>query len=1431
MRFTRGEFMNWQHFQTYNEAATRAFEAMCNQLFELWINREYKDTKQSFVVVNGAGGDGGVESYATLVNGQEVGVQAKWFPDSITTSQFNQIKNSILTALEVHPNLKEYIVCVPRDLSNLKKGKDGKVVLETEYSKWDKIVTEIKSNCPEIEVILWGDHDLEGKLQYAEAAGVRRYWFEKEELTKEAIQYSFDKQKLGWMAQRYIPILHNQGTIHKDINSFLGDSEECISLLGELECIEKGYGTLIAEIGILCDLLYEKQLYIAKIEELQELCSRVKLQLVELSKIKNNFKYENKLMQWNEYILTYEKLGDIEEWLDKCSHGDSYHHFWDVKKLLEKIRNVNIFVLFEKLKQRCNFEKIIIMGEQGTGKTHGIANVVETQLESYYNVPILIQAKSVSPQDEWKDMIISVLGLSKGWSEDELWSALEALSYRNEINNSLYDIAKNNIRIVPKVMICIDGIDEIKPYARWNERISQVNAITARHLRIRFCFTGRPYAFDRRGLLSKQDFKRVVLADDGDVPVKTIYDKYIQYYNVDDEGAKWLRYAISTPYALKLVCELYEGKHIGQIGKSDVTVSNMLREKFDKLNQEFKTLAGFEENTNDQIVKIVLLKINEVFDTQNEVTRTRIKSVLRELDIYQYLNEPGLEKLLDFLEKYSFLQSYQKCAKSFFEENERIYMLGTQPVFDYLKALRLFERSVYSYDLELDSQVYENTGALQMYSVMVMDCYGKTLWDNKFCQEHLYEEDLFSAVAFALVNVNEDISGKYAEWLKELMSGNAYALSLTVNKIIFHLARAVKHPLGSRLLDQCLRAFDKPADRDIIWSIPSKLEGIDDSTWIRYEDIEYSNETYKLEDTDCFDGMPLIWVWGLTSVDNRQRTMIRQEITKWGIAQPEEFYKLFENFADINDIQAKTDIFAIAMAVTYVCRKNYAYLKLISKWIYCNIFQYGEIKSMRNAAIRYYSRAIMECAFSERIIANTQIDKCRPPHRTDSSLLPFAPEATEGTRMGGYKMMDYDLARYVLCDPLNRMFFLHTNYKSEIDKIVKKYSKKYQLPNLTSEKWILGTAFGYVKAAGWCEDIFYGKPNGGKPGEKLGLDIAISRQFRSATHGSMSQIMTITEKYTWCAKMELLGYLADRLPYYGYERGNDYIEDYGQLEDYVNPYQELCQIDVNKVMEETDWILPEELTPSIKGCDYSKDGIQKWIIESAIPNFEKWINIQQGAVTLFGSHFVNNEAQGVTTMMWISSGLIPKGTASSLVKKLKDKDFASKLINAEDMLAYPTSDCYVSPLEVCWFDWKDEHDSDIVYGNNVLYKNVAKCTCDIQEKGETEYEIPSKKARKMMSIVSGDGYHYYNDEGFEIASYMDAGERYGDSQHMLLANEDIFISKASELGLQPIWIVRVLKEVSDKAREKYDFFMDRDETYLVWKNSQRWQTRRIEWDD
>ena len=110
--------MNWTKFQTYGMSPEKAFEVLCNQLFVNWSKEEYKSDIASIRIVNGAGGDGGVESYAVLKDGSIVGLQAKWFPMSMTSGQINQIKNSIKTAKKVRPEITRYIVCVPRDLAS-----------------------------------------------------------------------------------------------------------------------------------------------------------------------------------------------------------------------------------------------------------------------------------------------------------------------------------------------------------------------------------------------------------------------------------------------------------------------------------------------------------------------------------------------------------------------------------------------------------------------------------------------------------------------------------------------------------------------------------------------------------------------------------------------------------------------------------------------------------------------------------------------------------------------------------------------------------------------------------------------------------------------------------------------------------------------------------------------------------------------------------------------------------------------------------------------------------------------------------------------------------------------------------------------------------------------------------------------------------------
>lgn len=51
------------------------------------------------------------------------------------------------------------------------------------------------------------------------------------------------------------------------------------------------------------------------------------------------------------------------------------------------------------------------------------------------------------------------------------------------------------------------------------------------------------------------------------------------------------------------------------------------------------------------------------------------------------------------------------------------------------------------------------------------------------------------------------------------------------NKVILPSSDNCQHPLGSKILDEFLRGFEKPAQRDIWWSIPAGLQNELETAW------------------------------------------------------------------------------------------------------------------------------------------------------------------------------------------------------------------------------------------------------------------------------------------------------------------------------------------------------------------------------------------------------------------------------------------------------------------------------------------------------------------------------------------------------------------------------------------------------------------------
>ncbi|PEE97786.1 hypothetical protein CON21_26255 [Bacillus thuringiensis] len=1535
--------MNWEHFQTYNDAPTQAFETMCNQLFELWCKREYKASLDSVTVVNGSGGDGGVEAFATLKDNSIVGVQAKWFRSSITDGQMTQIKNSIKTAIEVRPNLIRYIVCVPRDLNSIKKGREGKVVTNTESTRWDSLKKVIQKEYPLLELILWDETKILSQLQQHESSGIYRYWFEKSEISYENLKYSYNLQKSGWLSQKYTPVLHQEGAINNQVSQYLGTSETRKNVFNQLKNIKELCNCIERLIDDYIEFIEFRQIEKSDLNHLVKIKNEfedVKVRVAQLIEILVKEKSNQKLISYREFLIDIDFIYLILD-EENISNEKRYFHISEIKKHVTKFEIYDFQSILSEIQFTLNQKLFVIVGNPGTGKTHGIAGTIENIFEKNVHLPILIRAKDINPSTSWKDIMTKVLGLSNNWGELEIWRGLESLSYRNE-TIELYKDSYNELKLVPKVIIFIEGLDESRPYDKWIEKLREVSSITEAYPRIKFCVTSRPYVFDSISYadnLLKNVFR---LQSTGDVPVNQLFSIYINHFNVDIGSSNWIKWSLKSPLSLRLFCENYRNQNVSNIDNSATTITNLLKEKIKILEEEFIKTHDLKVGRNNHIIKSSLIAISRLFIEKERIPLPEIEKALTNL-IPVINNQELVSSLIQYLENYGLLQSFEEYSESFFSDSKRIFSVGIQPIFDYIFALKLYE-SGYNYDdMKIPEQFLKQNGAIMMLSILLMEEHSYLLSENSCIKQSYLDSNRLSLTCFTLANVSITAAEKYKEYIAEVMRIDAEHLKKIVDALIKVVSRIKGHPLGSKMLHDYMMEFSLAAERDIIWSVPSNIVHDINEKWTSYTSIQLDHENYQLKANDFFDGLPLIYAWLLTTVNNSERVKYRATLGQWAVNHPLEFFKLFQLVIKTNDIQMKEDIYSIAAGSVLANQMNEEFVKSFCNWIIKFIYPDINICRTNNIAIRYYTRSILESGYRKGYINEATIERCRPPYFNKEDI-PIDITAITGSRMGGYGPIDYDLSRYVLIDQINSSFFyteeeysdsvrdeiarlsdffeldevkvilktedleeeikiilnglvdyyknqqsfwteisfvedygdsensasieeeddvgiaeefgerflkkgtLNFKYNIKAEKLMNRYMEKYDIQNFTSDQFILCAAYNYLIKQGWKEDVFITHSSSDNKEHIIGIDSAIRGRFHAATHGAKSGVMSFCEKYIWIAKNEILGYLADNLLFRDDDKPPFIIKNYTLLSDFPSPLQEIYQVDPEEKRKHTAFYLPENLSPEIEGI-VSEETINLWMTDTPEPTIENWICIKDEkndkelyeALSLFGYHSLSNQTGGETNM-WITSVIIDKEHLPIIKGDfLNKKPYLLSMFNdTSDAHARIDNFCYITPKEVLLINENEEVGAikkvitfrDKTFKEYSFNYTATECVSHFLKFGDVYYTIPSKYVRSLLNITDGDGYKFYDENLEEIGFYRIAGEPGVDQQSYLCINKEKLLNNLEREQKSIVWIVRIMREATPKAREKYRNVNGRyNEYYMLWFENGEMQQIKLHSDD
>lgn len=190
-----------------------AFEELCCQLASL----EPRQPGTSFIR-KGCGADAGVECFLHHSDNTETGWQAKFF-DCFNSAQVSQLTESFTHAIERHPGLTRYIVCLPIDLKDGRTGK-GK----SEGQRWEDWkaarLAEVKKLGRSVEIELWQATNIRERLYRQDPyySGRMQFFFDENHFSTEWFSSKF-KVACDALGARYSPQFHVSLPIRQ---SFLG---------------------------------------------------------------------------------------------------------------------------------------------------------------------------------------------------------------------------------------------------------------------------------------------------------------------------------------------------------------------------------------------------------------------------------------------------------------------------------------------------------------------------------------------------------------------------------------------------------------------------------------------------------------------------------------------------------------------------------------------------------------------------------------------------------------------------------------------------------------------------------------------------------------------------------------------------------------------------------------------------------------------------------------------------------------------------------------------------------------------------------------------------------------------------------------------------------------------------------------------------------
>ena len=537
------------------------------------VAQESPEPDAKFVSLHGDGGDGGVECYWTLNNGDEYGYQAKYWTHHGDVDK-DQLDKSVKAAVEQHPNLKKYKIAIPADPTGPTGGR-GKSLLEKIHNAggwlegWQKMATD---RGMDVEFEIEWETNIVDRLNRLDTSGAqRRYWFDVDVLSD---QWWEDRKReaVDTARPRYMPELSVEVPAARSIAALCSDSEWWQIVLDQADQITKAAAQL---------RYADDEVLAADLDAAREAATKVTDAITawNTSRTAAGLDDVEQALKVASAIIAAQETAEVQAMDDKHGSWDSegWRQFQReyqtrfpaaavdfLRELADKLTEVTESLISPEGKL-AGAQVALMTGPAGVGKTYLAIDAVVRRL-AMGRPSVMMHGRWFNDHEPLAHLR-DVLQMPPDLTSDETIALLDESA---------------RAAGAPTLLV-IDALNDTRPRSLWRDNLDRLITIIGRYPRVRLLLTARTHYVDHvipPGLAITR-FEHTGFEG---VEFEAV-SEYATFYGLEPPTSPPIHGEFDNPLYLRLVCEALQANSRLSLDQANMGLDELTKMVLDNANR------------------------------------------------------------------------------------------------------------------------------------------------------------------------------------------------------------------------------------------------------------------------------------------------------------------------------------------------------------------------------------------------------------------------------------------------------------------------------------------------------------------------------------------------------------------------------------------------------------------------------------------------------------------------------------------------------------------------------------------------------------------------------------------------------------------------------------------------------------------------------